>query len=150
MKGFKFKLEALLKVRKLKEDQCKMELGRLQVQKQAKLDEIKKQNLGIDKAYGDQESTVQQGAKGLDLRFYPYFMQGKRTNIMLLEQEIEALDREIEHKNKELIELRANVKVLDSMKEKQFEKYKKDLNKKIDLDIEEQVQNWMQYKKVNL
>lgn len=150
MKGFKFKLEALLKVRKLKEDQCKMELGRLQVQKQAKLDEIKKQNLGIDKAYGDQESTVQQGAKGLDLRFYPYFMQGKRTNIKLLEQEIEALDREIENKNKELIELRANVKVLDSMKEKQFEKYKKDLNKKIDLDIEEQVQNWMQYKKVNL
>jgi hypothetical protein len=47
MKGFKFKLEALLKVRKLKEDQCKMEIGRLQVEKQKRLDEIEKQNLGI-------------------------------------------------------------------------------------------------------
>ena len=33
MKKFKFKLEALLKMRKLKEDQCKMEIGRLQTRK---------------------------------------------------------------------------------------------------------------------
>ena len=148
MKGFKFKLDALLKVRKLKEDQCKMEIGRLQVQKQEKVEEIKRQNLGIDKAYGDQEVSVEQGAKGLDLRFYPYYMQGKRTNIRLLEQEIAVLDREIAAKNKELIEHRANVKVLDSMKEKHKEQYKKALNKKIDNDIEEQVQNWLQHKKV--
>lgn len=147
MKGFKFKLDALLKVRKLKEDQCKMEIGRLQVQRQSKLEEIKRQNLGIDKAYGDQETTVSQGAKGLDLRFYPYFMQGKRTNIRLLEQEIAMLDREIDEKNKELIQHRANVKVLDSMKEKHKEQYKKALNKKIDNDLEEQVQTWLQYKK---
>lgn len=150
MKGFKFKLDAVLKVRKLKEDQCKMELGRLQVEKQKRIDEIKKQNLGIDKAYGDQESTVQKGATGLDLRFYPYFMQGKRTNIMLLEQEIAEIEKDIAHKNKELIDHRANVKVLESMKEKQQMKYKKELNKKIDQDIEEQVMNWMQFKKANL
>ena len=149
MKGFKFKLDALLKVRKLKEDQCKMELGRIQVMKQKKIDEIKRQNLGIDKAYGDQENTVQAGATGLDLRFYPYFMQGKRTNIRLLEQEIDALDRAIAEKNQELIELRGNVKVLESMKEKHLEKYKKETNKKIDLDLEEQVQNWLQFEKAN-
>lgn len=147
MKGFKFKLDALLKVRKLKEDQCKMEIGRLQVQKQEKIEEIKRQNLGIDKAYGDQESSVTKGATGLDLRFYPYYMQGKRTNIRLLEQEIEMLEREIAQKNKELIEHRANVKVLDSMKEKHKEQYKKALNKKIDNEIQEQVQNWLQFKK---
>ena len=29
---FKFKLEAVLKMRKIREDQCKMEIGRIQVE----------------------------------------------------------------------------------------------------------------------
>jgi len=146
MKGFKFKLDALLKVRKLKEDKCKMEIGRLQVERKRKIDDIKNQNLGIDKAYGDQEASIKKGVTGLDIQFYPYFMQGKRTNIQLLKNEISHLDFQIEQKYKELSKLRADVKVLDSMKEEHQISYKKQLNKKIDQDLEEQVQIWQSHK----
>lgn len=146
MKGFKFKLDALLKVRKLKEDKCKMEIGRLQVARKQRLDNIDNQNLGISKAYGDQEASIAKGVTGLDLKFYPYFVQGKRANIQILKSEIRNLDFQIEQKYKELAKLRADVKVLDSMKEKHQEEYKKQLNKKRDQDLEEQVQIWQGYK----
>ena len=146
MKGFKFKLEALLKVRKLKEDQCKMEIGRLQVERQKRIDDIKKQHEGIGQAFSDQEASLTRGASGLDLQFYPYFVQGKRANIQVLESEIKKLDEIIKQKTSELAKLRGDVKVLDSMKEKHQTEYKKKLNKKIDQDIEEQVQIWKSYR----
>jgi flagellar FliJ protein len=146
MKGFKFKLEALLKVRKLKEDQCKMEIGRLQVERQKRVDDIQRQNEGIGQAYQDQEATINQGASGLDVQFYPYFVEGKRSNIRILEDEISKLDELIKDKTQELAKLRGDVKVLDSMKDKHKEQYKKDLNKKIDQDLEEQVQIWKNYR----
>ena len=63
-KQFKFKLEAVLKVRKLKEDQCKMEIGKLQV-RMSELEGFKKDNNeSIDTAYADQEASLGQGLSG--------------------------------------------------------------------------------------
>lgn len=146
MKGFKFKLSPLLKIRKLKEDQCKMEIGKLQKKLKELHDELQNQHTGISSAYRDLENTVENGATGLDLKFYPYFVQGKRTNIKILESKMNALDNAIKEKFQELAKLRADVKVIESMKEKHLESYKKEYNKKLDESLEEQVLSWLSYR----
>ena len=147
MKKFKFKLEALLKMRKLKDDQCKMEIGRLQTRKVELENEIHNQNAGIDEAYESQEATVGAGATGLDLKFYPYFMQGKRAAITSLQSQISELDEVLREKFEELKNHRANVKVLEEMKEKNRKAHKKASDKAMHQKIEEQVMNWNQFRK---
>lgn len=142
MKKYKFKLEAVLKVRKIKEDQCKMQLGRLQVHLESLKNQIKKHNQDIDEAYVLQEKSLEQGSVGLESRFHPYFIQGKQSHISQIEDEIEEYENRIEHMLYLLKQLRADVKVIEEMKEKDKTKYKKELNKKINANIEEQVQNW--------
>jgi hypothetical protein len=41
--------------------------------------------------------------------------------------------------------LRGELKVLENLKEKDFDQYKKALNKEIDQKVEEQTQNWLQF-----
>ncbi|MEX0798626.1 MAG: flagellar FliJ family protein [Bacteriovoracaceae bacterium] len=143
MKKYKFKLEALLKMRKLREDESKMRIGRLQTKKLELEDSVRKQEGGIDQAYESQEATVAKGgATGLDLSFYPYFVQGKRAAIGKLQEEIAALDDLLARSYEELKGLRAKTKVLEEMKEKDKKARKKEMNKKSYQKIEEQVMNW--------
>ena len=145
MKKYKFKLDALLKIRKLKEETCKMEIGRLQVQITNKQKEIAKHNSGIKEAFEGQEAGLSQGMTGQEIQFHPFFVKGKRAHIKQLENEIAELEDYKEKKYNELKYLRADVKVIEEMKTKDREKYKKQLQKKMDEQIEEQVQNWRQY-----
>ena len=147
MKKYKFKLEALLKMRKLKEDQCKMEIGRLQNRKNELENEIHNQNAGIDEAYESQEVSAKAGASGLDMRFYPYFVEGKKAAIHQIQVEIKEIDENLSHKFEELKTMRANVKVLEEMREKNKKAHKKMADKLMHQKIEEQVMNWNQFKK---
>ena len=142
MKKYKFKLDALLTIRKLKEEQCKMQIGKIQVRIAELEKEIIEQDSGIDEAYSLQEQSLAGGAGGLEVRFHPYFVEGKRRHIEGLEHQKMRLQYHVQQKFLELNQLRANVKVIDKMKEKDFTKYKKDLNKRMDRQVEEQVQNW--------
>lgn len=142
MKKYKFKLEGLLKIRKLKEEQCKMDIGRIQVRITELKNEIKEQDQGIDEAYELQERSLADGSDGLQVRFHPYFVEGKRSHIEGLKHQISRLEYHVSQKYLELNQLRANVKVIDKMKEKDRTKHKKELNKKMNEAIEEQVQNW--------
>jgi flagellar FliJ protein len=144
MKKYKFKLDALLKIRKLKEETCKMEIGRIQVAISDREEEIKVHNQSIKQAFDDQEAALKEGLTGQELQFHPFFVQGKRANIKMLEGEIANLERQREHKLEELKYLRADVKVIDQMKEKDKQAYKKKIQKKMFDEIEEQVQNWKQ------
>jgi len=141
-KGYKYKLEALLKIRKLKEERCKMDIGRIQVRIRELNGEIENHNLGIDEAYELQEKSMQLGASGMESRFHPYFVEGKRAHIQGLTAQKTRLEFHVQQKFKELADLRANVKVLEKMKEKDHKAYKKNLEKKMNERIEEQVQNW--------
>lgn len=145
MKKYKFKLEALLKMRKLEEEQCKMRIGRLQTKKNELLAEVEKQNMGIDEAYRSQEATIQGGASGLDLRFYPYYFQGKKAAKAKLNEQIEQLDDLLTEAYGMLKEFRAKAKVLEEMKEKDQKAHKKLANKQMHQKIEEQVMNWSQF-----
>lgn len=142
MKKYKFKLDALLKIRKLKEEQCKMEIGRIQVRIRELEDEIKQQHAGIDEAYEMQEKALQGGMEGLEVRFHPYYVQGKRTHIKALEAEKARYQEYVEYKYDELSRFRADVKVIEQMKERDLKAHKKRIEKKMNEQIEEQVQNW--------
>jgi len=144
MKGYKFKLEALLKIRKLKEEQCKMSIGKLQVQITQLKNEISVHQAGIETAYTNQESELKSGLNGLEARFHPYFVSGKRAHIKQLNDEINYLTKEVNQKFEELKHLRADVKVIDEMKDKDMLVYKKKVEKKMNEEIEEQNQNWRQ------
>ena len=150
MKKYKFKLDALLKIRKIKEDQCKMHIGQLQVHLTSLREEVSQHNKDINEAFELQEKSLVGGASGLETRFHPYFVQGKRTHIIKLEDEIEQFELKVQQMYARLNEFRADVKVIEEMKEKDQKKYKKDLDKRMNAEIEEQVQNWSQFNKANL
>lgn len=144
MKKYKFKLDALLKIRKIREDQCKMEIGRIQVQISSLKNEIAKHNHGIQEAYDLQEKSLQNGATGRESRFHPYFVQGKRSHIEEIQGQIDELENRVERMYMILNRFRADVKVIEEMKEKDKVQHKKHQEKKMHEEIEEQVQNWRQ------
>lgn len=139
---FKFKLEAVLKVRKLKADQCKMEIGRIQVRINQLKGFMQENNDSIDSAYSDQEKSLGSGVSGRELQFHPYFVSGKKANIAVIEKEMALLSEQLEYRYKELNQLRGDVKLVEEMKSKEHTKYKKEKTKKDFEQIEEQVQNW--------
>lgn len=142
MKGYKFKLDAVLKVRKLKEERCKMEIGQIQVQINGLKADIERHKHGIQESYDSHEQGLSNGLIGHELRFHSYFVGGKNADIQRIQKEINFLQNEVEQKYEELKFLRADVKVMDQMKEKDKIKYKKHIQKKQFEEIEEQVQNW--------
>ena len=144
MKGFKFKLEAVLKMRKLKEEQCKMLIGRIQVRIQELQGYLVEHNKGIDLSYESQEEALAGGLNGQELQFHPFFVSGKMAHIKIIEDEIKTLQAQAQEMYNELAQLRAQVKVIDEMKEEKRKKYKKEYEKKQFAEIEEQVQNWRQ------
>ncbi len=144
MKGYKFKLEAVLKVRKLKEEQCKMEIGKLQIRITNFKEQIVRHEDGIKEAYHSQEVGLKEGMTGQDLHFYPYFFSGKTAHIDALQREIHILTDKVNEKYEELKLYRAELKVIEKMKEKDKVQYKKKLNKRQFEELEEQVQNWKQ------
>jgi flagellar export protein FliJ len=149
MKGYKFKLEALLKIRKLNEDQCKLEIGRLQVEKGKLEDIIRRFDSELSEMYEAQETTLEEGVSGQQARFFPFFFEGKRAHVDQIYGQINELNTAIEAKYIELKQLRANVKVLEKMKEKDMRNYKLKLNRKINNEIEENVMNWKQSQQGN-
>jgi flagellar FliJ protein len=150
MKKYKFKLDALLKIRKIKEDQCKMHIGQLQVHLTSLRDEVAQHHKDINEAFELQEQSLVGGASGLETMFHPYFVQGKRTHIQKIEEEINQFESKVQQMYARLNEFRADVKVIQEMKEKDQKKYKKDLDKRMNAEIEEQVQNWTQFNKANI
>lgn len=139
MKGFKFKLEALLKIRKLKEEECKQNIGRTQIAIADLKKMISQNDIEVAEVYEAQENVLSSGASGQEIKFFPFFTQGKKAHNDRLHQEILNLEVKLKEQYKELNELRAAVKVLDKLKEKEKEIFKKEREKKIYLDIEEQL-----------
>jgi flagellar export protein FliJ len=142
MKGYKFNLETLLRIRKIKEDLCKQEIGRLQIQKKEYEETLKKFSHELDEMYDAQEQTLEEGASGQQSRFFPFFFEGKRAHVDVINKELTQLEEHIAIKFKELSQHRANVKVLEKMKEKDKYQYKRKLEKKQAQEVEENVQNW--------
>lgn len=146
MKRYAFRLEPVLKLRKVKEENCRMELGQLLMELGKIEDQLAHDRQEIDNYYKIQEGTLRNGMTGSQLQAFPMMVAAKTRNIELLEEEKKKQQQKVEAKKQELAQLRGDLKVIENMKQKDFDEYRKALNKEIDQKVEEQTQNWLQFR----
>jgi flagellar protein FliJ len=143
MKKYEFKLNPVLKLRKIKEENCRMELGKLFMELEKIKNQIHFDKQNIDQYYQIQEGSLQAGMKATQLQAFPMLVSAKNKNLELLERDMAKIENLIVHKKQELSQLRGDLKVIENLKEKDYEMYRKALGKEIDQKVEEQTQNWL-------
>lgn len=146
MKKYQFKLDAVLKLRKLKEENCRTELGFLIRALERINDQIAHENSEIVKYYQIQELSLKNGATAGKLQSFPGLVAAKEKAIKLFEREKKRHEEMINEKKQELAILRGELKVMDNLKEKDFAEWKKAYNKEIDQKVEEQTQIWLNHR----
>ncbi len=134
---FKFKLDALLKVREFNEKKIKIELGEILKEIGEVEAMIILANKAIDETYEAQETFMQDPAAGRMIQFFPYFIQGKKEEIKNKENLLWALKKKYDAKIVELAEARGQVKVMENFKDKKKGEWTKERNKKEQEAIDE-------------
>ena len=147
MKKYTFRLEPVLKVRKLKEENCRMELGQLLMHLNRIDDQLAHDQKEINKYYEIQEGALKNGMRGGQLQAFPMLVAGKERNIELLKRDRIKQEQLIADKKQELATVRGELKVVENLKEKDYTEYRRLLNKEIDQKVEEQTQNWLNHNK---
>jgi flagellar FliJ protein len=143
MKKYSFRLEPVLKLRKLKEENCRMELGQLLTELNRIIDQLAHDRKEIDTYYQIQEGSLKIGMTGGQLQAFPMLVAGKNRNIELLEIQKKRQEDRVEAKKQELAQVKGDLKVMDNLKQKGFDEWRKATNKEIDQKVEEQTQNWL-------
>jgi len=146
MKIYTFRLEPVLKIRKLKEETCRMELGRLITELTKINDQLAHDQGEIAKYFFIQEEALKKGVRGDQVQAFPMLVAGKERNIQLLIRDQKIQEEKIVTKKQELASLRGELKVIENLKEKDYTEYRKAVNKDINQKVEEQTQNWLQHK----
>lgn len=146
MKRYAFRLEPVLKVRKLKEENCRMELGQMLMHLNKIEDQLVHDQTEINRYYQIQEGGLKNGMRASQLQAFPMLVAGKERNIELLKRDKVKQEQLVEAKKQELAMIRGELKVIENLKEKDYEIYRKALNKEIDQKVEEQTQNWLNHK----
>ena len=147
MKRYQFRLEAVLKVRTMHEETCRNALGLLMVERQNLVEMIETLRHDIQSAYSEQESHLTVGMKASHVAFFPQAVAGREARIKQVEGEMAALDQRIEEKRRELAERRADLKLVENLKKKEFDEWRKAYNKETDMKVEEMVQLWDENRK---
>ena len=146
MKRYTCRLEPVLKVRRLKEENCRMELGQLITELSRIENQLVHDRREIDNYYKIQESAMKNGIRGDQVQAFPMLVAAKDRNIELLLRDKKKQEELIEAKKQELATLKGELKVIENLKEKDYNEYRKALNKEIDQKVEEQTQNWLQHR----
>ncbi len=146
MKLYTFRLEPVLKIRKLNEETCRMELGRLLKHLNKIESQLAHDRKEIESYFQIQEMAMKSGIKGIQVQAFPMLVAAKDANIQALLRDKKNQEALIEEKKKELSTLRGELKVIENLREKDYTEYRKALNKEIDQKVEEQTQNWLQHK----
>lgn len=123
-----------------------MELGQLLMQLNRIEDQLAHDQKEIDNYYKIQEGALKTGMTAAQIQTFPLLIQGKEQNIKLLERDKKKQEQLVAEKKQELAQLRGDLKVMENLKEKDYEQYRKALNKEIDQKVEEQTQNWLNFK----
>lgn len=146
MKRYTFRLEPVLKVRKLKEENCRMELGQLVTYLNKIDNQLEHDRKEIQNYFNIQEAALKNGVRGDQVQAFPMLIAAKERNIELLLRDKKIQERLIEEKKQELAVLKGELKVIENLREKDYNEYRKALNKEIDQKVEEQTQNWLQHR----
>ena len=136
-KVFKFKLEGLLKFRKLKEKNIKIELGKINQDIMNLKNEIVELKSKIEKSYTLQEKTLDYGKHNFPIEIFPNYIQAQRENIRNKEVLIHSLQKKYSEKVDEMKIAMGETKVTHKIREKKIKEYKTKLEKKQWENIEE-------------
>ncbi|AYF45566.1 MULTISPECIES: flagellar FliJ family protein [Halobacteriovorax] len=137
MRRKKFKLDGLLKLREFNEQRVKLELGQINSEKGRLLEKIAKCKQDIEETYKAQEAFLETYTPGRNAQFFPMFIQSKREEIKVLENQLHAVDRAYQEKIKELSVAKGEVKVIDNLKQDFETKQNKEIEKKRQEAIDE-------------
>lgn len=149
MKRYQFRLEAVRKMRSMLEETCRSELGLLMVERQNLVEVIETLQHDIQSAYTEQETHMSKGMKASHAAFFPQAVIGKESKIKEVKKEIELMDAKIADKKSELTQKRADLKLMENLKEKDLQAWKKAFNKEENMKVEEMVQLWGENLKSN-
>ncbi|MCR9205933.1 MAG: flagellar export protein FliJ [Halobacteriovoraceae bacterium] len=147
---FKFKLEGLLKLRHFKEEQLKVELGKINSDIQKTKARIIELEDHMKNAYESQEDILSTNTTGQMARFFPYFIQAKREDIKNQENLLYSLERRYQLKLKEVSIAMGEAKVISKMKDKEKDTWKKEKDKKEQAEIEEVISMRRKFKEEGL
>ena len=123
-----------------------MELGQLITELSRIENQLAHDRREIDNYYKIQENAMKNGIRGDQVQAFPMLVAAKERNIELLLRDKKKQEELIEAKKQELATLKGELKVIENLKEKDYNEYRKALNKEIDQKVEEQTQNWLQHK----
>lgn len=146
MKKFSFRLESVLKLRSIYEEKIKVELGELNKKKNRILQEINDARDAVGFLFKQQEAylaDVQNSSLALSISAG---VSGNRQKINILKEELEDLETLIHRKIEQLAAARAEVKVMEKLKEKEMAKYKLLVKRDEIIKNEEQVRLWLDRK----
>ncbi|HAZ11888.1 MAG: flagellar export protein FliJ [Bdellovibrionales bacterium GWA2_49_15] len=135
--AYKFKLQALLKVREFKENNLKIELGRIVQDRESTNARIEQINKDIDEGYRAQNELMNNDITGNELQFFPYYLRGKKDDMERTVRKLAEVETALQKKLQELAVARGESKLLENMRANDFEKFKKDLEKKQHAQVEE-------------
>ena len=146
MKGFKFRLQSVLEARKKKFEDCQLEFAKVK-------NRLSKEDKRLKHLYNDLEETT----AGLELTIYSgsidytiilchqnYIIKLK-TDIKNQHELIEKIEKELEEKNKIMLEALKAKTMMEKLKEKALEEFRKKIEKIDLINIDEIATN--RYKK---
>ena len=132
-----FKLESLLKLKKFKEREEKINLGKILKKIGEKEAKISYLNKSLEKIYMEQSSQMEKGIDGKDLRTYPIMIQSLKDKINEHQGTLQQFKEKCEGCRKNLNTIMGEVKVLQKLKGEHQKKYYKYRNAKREREIED-------------
>jgi len=123
---FQFRLQRVLDIRKKKEEERERELAQLKtllIQAEEFLDELKEESFKISERMGYMQGG-QQSLNMEELLLYYDYLEHLRNNILYQIQTIKDIIVNIERKREELIEASKERKIIEKLKENQYQKFK--------------------------
>jgi flagellar FliJ protein len=142
-KGFQFKLEAVLKVRKFAEEKKRIEMGYIQKLVNEKINEIDNEQEEVKLIHSSHDGDLKSGLKGYELALYPMYLKAKNEKIKQLRRDLRDLEMALSESKDEWNKTRADLKVVEKLKEKELSVYNKAKTKKENLQLEEDVMIWL-------
>jgi flagellar export protein FliJ len=149
MNKYKFRLEAVLKIRKFKEEARRVELGKLLMELNKIDEQLNHDQKEIDTYYEIQEDNLKSGMPAGKIQILPFLVQGKKRNLELLLIAKRRMEMLIEEKRQELAIARGELKVMEKLHEKDHDEYLRSYRKEMDNKVEEQTRNWLLNKDSN-
>jgi flagellar FliJ protein len=141
MKKFDFTLQKVLEIKEQMLKNLKNELSNLNSQMmsiQSEIENLKSKYDETDSEFFEKSSvSITSG----EMYFYKIYMGTILTNIEKKEEEKAIVSKKIEAKRREIISMNIEISSLDKLKEKEFERYNKTLQKYEEIFIDEFVSN---------